>query len=77
VTPGGRRFLDEDTRALLDRQIDDLLLQLRGLALVRDLLVDRGATRDEIAAHSRELGRVRARLAELIGGSAPALDNAA
>jgi hypothetical protein len=69
---------DDDTRALLDRRIDDLLLQLRGLALVRDLLAQRGASRAEIAAHSLELGRVRARLAELIGGGpAVALDDAA
>jgi hypothetical protein len=67
--------VDPDARALLDRQIDDLLLELRGLALVRDILIGRGASRGEIAAHGRELERGRARLAELIRGpgSEPAL----
>lgn len=58
----------DETGRLLERRIDDLLLQARGLALVRDLLETRGASRAEIAAHSRELERVRATLAELIGG---------
>ena len=57
-----------DTRALLDREIDNLLLDARGLALVRDMLVKRGATDEEIASHSRALARTRARLAELIRG---------
>ncbi len=55
-----------DTQALLDREIDDLLLDARGLALVRDLLQERGATSGEIASHVRALDRVRARLVELI-----------
>jgi hypothetical protein len=58
--------LMSDTKALLDRQIDDLLLDIRGFALVRDMLVARGATDAEIASHSRALARARARLAELI-----------
>jgi hypothetical protein len=58
--------LAADTKALLDREIDDLLLDARGLALVRDLLVKRGAGADEIASHDRALHRVRSRLAELI-----------
>ena len=53
--------------ALLDRQIDDLLLQARGLALVRELLERRGASPDEIGAHARELDRVRRELAARIG----------
>jgi hypothetical protein len=48
------------------REIDDLVLELRGLTLVRNLLVERGVDGEDIAAHSRELERVRARLAELI-----------
>jgi hypothetical protein len=60
--------LQSDTRALLDRQINDLLLHMRGLAVVRDLLTERGASDAEITAHSRELESVRHRLAELIGG---------
>jgi hypothetical protein len=55
-----------ETRVLLDHRIDDLLLQARGLALVRDILAKRGATSEEIDAHSRELDRVRHELADLI-----------
>jgi hypothetical protein len=61
--------LHADTPALLDRQIDDLLLHMRGLAVVRDILSGRGASDAEIAAHSHELEVVRHRLAELIGGA--------
>jgi hypothetical protein len=53
---------------LLDRGIEDLVLQARGLALVRSLLVERGVNRADVEAHSRELERTRARLAELIRG---------
>ncbi len=58
----------DDREVLLGREVDDLLLQLRGLVLVRGLLAERGATAEEIGAHAREADRVRARLAELIGG---------
>ena len=61
---------DPDRDVLLGREIDDLLLGARGLVLVRDLLVTRGATRAEIDAHTRELERVRAQLAETIRGEA-------
>ena len=54
---------------LLAHEIDDLLLQARGLVLVRDLLAERGATDTEIEAHTDELARVRARLAATISGS--------
>jgi len=60
--------LASDTAALLDREIDNLLLDARGLAVVRDLLAERGAGRDEIAHHERALERVRTRLADLIRG---------
>jgi hypothetical protein len=53
---------------LLGREIDDLLLQLRGLVLVRDLLAERGASMREIDAHAREADRVSTRLARLIRG---------
>ena len=62
---------------VLGHEIDDLLLSLRGLVLVRDLLTERGATADEIDQHSREADRVRARLAELLGGGTPPLQGAA
>jgi hypothetical protein len=54
---------------LLAHEIDDLLLQARGLVLVRDLLAGRGASRTEIDAHTDELTRVRAQLAATIVGS--------
>jgi hypothetical protein len=57
-----------DGEQLLAHEIDDLLLQARGLVLVRDLLAERGASRTEIDAHSDELARVRARLARTIQG---------
>jgi hypothetical protein len=64
--------MTSDTRALLDREIDNLLLDIRGYALVRDMLVKRGATDEEIQSHTRALARARARLAELIRGPGPA-----
>ena len=57
-----------DTRALLDREVDDLLLDVRGLALVRDLLRERGATSEEIDSHERALSRARTRLTEVLAG---------
>jgi hypothetical protein len=60
--------LHPESSALLAHDIDDLLLEARGLALVRDLLAERGASDTEIAAHSRALERARARLAERIRG---------
>jgi hypothetical protein len=51
---------------VLDRRIDDLLLQARGLVLVREVLARRGATRAELEAHTRELERVRHELVEAI-----------
>jgi hypothetical protein len=53
---------------LLDREIDDLLLHIRGLVLVRGILTARGASRAEIEEHAAELTRLRGRLAELIRG---------
>jgi hypothetical protein len=52
---------------LLDHQIDELLLEARGLALVSGILRERGVDAEAIAAHKRELERTRARLVELIG----------
>lgn len=62
------RSYDTDVTVLLGRGIDDLLLQLRGLVLVRKLLAERGATRAELDAHTDELERVRRRLANVIRG---------
>jgi len=55
---------------LLDRQIDDLLLEARGLALVRDLLAKRGASAAELEEHTRALERVRTELAGRIATAA-------
>ena len=55
-------------RLLLSREIDDLLLHVRGLVLVREVLEDRGVSEDELHAHTRELERLRGRLARLILG---------
>ena len=62
-------MLNADTLALLNREIDDLLLQMRGLAVVRDILSSRGASSAEIMAHTQELESVRSRLTELISGT--------
>lgn len=55
--------------AILDHEIDDLLLQARGIVLVRQVLAQRGASRAELDAHTAELERVRRRLVETIDHS--------
>ena len=52
---------------LLDTTVDDLLLHVRGLLMVRDLLIARRASEDVIDAHSEELDRRRLELAAIIG----------
>jgi hypothetical protein len=54
------------------REVNDLLLSLKGLVLVRALLEDRGASAEEIREHGDEIERLRARLATLVreGGGA-------
>ena len=54
------------------REVNDLLLSLKGLVLVRALLGDRGASSRELREHSDEIERLRARLATLVreGGGA-------
>jgi hypothetical protein len=47
----------------IDHNLDDLRLQARGLELVRGILAARGASAEELDAHTRELERVRAQLA--------------
>ena len=54
------------TETLLDHSIDDLLLQARGLELVRELLAQRGASKTELDAHTRELERVRRQLIQTL-----------
>jgi hypothetical protein len=50
---------------VMERELNDLVLQLKGLVLVRALLESRGASSEELDAHSDEIARVRARLARL------------
>jgi len=49
---------------IMQNDVDNLLVRLRGLVLVRDLLERRGASRPEIEAHSAEIERVKWRLAD-------------
>jgi hypothetical protein len=49
----------------LQREVDDLILQLKGLVHVRALLESRGASAAELAEHSEEIERVRGELARL------------
>jgi hypothetical protein len=51
---------------LQQRDVDDLVLQLKGLVHVRALLETRGASAAELDAHSDEIARVRAELARLV-----------
>ena len=67
-------FHDRDD-ALLGSEVDDLLLHLRGLVLVRDLLARRGASAAEVATHAAEADRVRQRLTVLIGGHGDGVDD--
>ena len=54
------------------REVDDLLLSLKGLVLVRALLAERGASVAELREHGDEIERLRARLALVVreGGGA-------
>ena len=61
-------MIESTDKALLTHDVDDLLLQARGLVLVRGLLAERGATRAELDEHTRELERVRRLLADTIAG---------
>ena len=58
----------DDGGVLVSREVDDLLLRLRGLVLVRSILAQRGASRNELDAHTKQLERLRQRLADLIRG---------
>ena len=48
------------------RRLDDLVLHLKGLVLVRALLESRGASRAEVNAHDDEITRVRTELAQVV-----------
>jgi hypothetical protein len=47
------------------REIDDLLLHIRGLVLVREILKQRGASAAELQAHTEELERLKNQLAQV------------
>jgi hypothetical protein len=53
----------------LQRDVDDLVLQLKGLVHVRALLETRGVSAEELDAHSNEIARVRAELANRVKDS--------
>jgi hypothetical protein len=57
----------------LQRRTDDLVLQLKGLVHVRALLESRGASSEELDAHTAEIARVRRELAELVRSSRDSL----
>ena len=46
-------------------ELDDLLLHIRGLVLVREILRQRGASPGELDQHTVELERLKSRLAEI------------
>ena len=52
------------------RELDDLVLHLKGLVLVRKVQETRGAAHDELQMYGAEIERVRDRLAELVRAGA-------
>ena len=48
------------------RKLDDLLLQLKGLVLVREVRQRRGADEGELLMYGAEIDRVRNQLARLV-----------
>jgi hypothetical protein len=48
------------------RELDDLVLHLKGLVLVRGVREERGADADELDMYGAEIDRVRDRLAALV-----------
>ena len=48
------------------RELDDLVLHLKGLVLVRDLLEQRGASPGELREHGEAIDRLRDELAHII-----------
>ena len=54
------------------RELDDLVLHLKGLVLVRGVRADRGADTDELAMYGAEIDRVRDRLAAIVMETTPA-----
>ena len=48
------------------RELDDLVLHLKGLVLVRRFREERGADADELLMYGAEIDRVRNKLASLV-----------
>jgi hypothetical protein len=48
------------------RQLDDLVLDLKGLVLIQRLRRERGADSEELNMFSHEISRARSRLAEFV-----------
>jgi hypothetical protein len=60
-------------RLLRSREIEQTLLQIKGLVYARAILEDEGASAVELAEHTAELERQRRHLAELVRGFRPFL----
>jgi hypothetical protein len=56
--------------ARANRELDNLILQIKGLLFVRALLEEKGASEAELAEYQAELERQRRRLAALVRHSA-------
>jgi hypothetical protein len=56
------------TATAIDRftELDDLVLRLKGLVLVRNMLRSRGADQNELGMFGAEIDRARYRLAEFV-----------
>jgi hypothetical protein len=54
------------------RELDDLVLNLKGLVLVRDVRRQAGADREELAMFNDEIRRVREQLALHVSANAQA-----
>jgi hypothetical protein len=48
------------------RELDDLILRLKGLVLVREIRTRARADEEELALYGTEISRVRDRLADLV-----------
>jgi len=59
------------------RELDDVLLHLKGLVLVRGILEQRGVSAAEIDEHTAEIDRLRDRLARLVREEVEAFSAAA
>lgn len=51
------------------RELDDLVLQLKGVVYARAVLEDRGASPASIGVHEAEIERLRDQLADLVKDS--------